>query len=62
MFFTNVLTFAGAAFQENLLKTMMQLEDTYFRLAETWPEDCLVICDRGIMDASVFVPPQVGHY
>ena len=30
-------------FQENLLKTMLQLEDTYFSLARTQTRNCLVI-------------------
>ena len=39
-------------FQENLLKTMIQMENTFFTLAERCNRDCLVICDRGTMDAS----------
>jgi len=42
-------------FQENLLKTMLQIEDTFFDLAETTDRNCLVICDRGAMDASAFI-------
>lgn len=42
-------------FQENLLKTMMQLENTYFDLANSLNQNCLVICDRGVMDASAFL-------
>jgi len=45
-------------FQENLLKTMMQLERTFFDLAATCGRNCLVICDRGFMDASAFISPQ----
>ena len=43
-------------FQENLLKTMFQLEDTYFALATTQRRNCLVICDRGAMDCSAYLP------
>ena len=39
-------------FQENLIRTMMQIEETFFDLAASCPQNCLVICDRGIMDAS----------
>ena len=39
-------------FQENLLKTMKEIENTYFDLAETSSVNTLVICDRGTMDAS----------
>ena len=42
-------------FQENLLKTMIQVENTFFALAECCDRDCLVICDRGTMDASAFI-------
>jgi len=42
-------------FQENLIKTMMQIEDTYFDLAASCPQNCLVICDRGTMDATAYL-------
>ena len=45
-------------FQENLLKTMFQIEDTYFSLASTQNRNCLVICDRGAMDCSAYLPKQ----
>jgi len=45
-------------FQENLLKTMFQIEDTYFSLANTQTRNCLVICDRGAMDCSAYLPKQ----
>ncbi|XP_055328009.1 TRPL translocation defect protein 14-like isoform X2 [Paramacrobiotus metropolitanus] len=44
-------------FQENLLKTMMQIEQTYMALAETCAKNCLIICDRGTMDASAYLEP-----
>ena len=31
---------------------MIQIEDTYFELAEGSQQNCLVICDRGCMDAT----------
>jgi len=46
------------AFQENLIKTMLAIENTYFTLAETCPKNCLVICDRGIMDATAFITAE----
>ncbi|XP_035226338.1 TRPL translocation defect protein 14-like isoform X2 [Stegodyphus dumicola] len=46
-------------FQENLLKTMMAMEETYFSLAATCNRNCLVICDRGTMDAAAFIPKDV---
>jgi len=50
-------------FQYNLIKTMLTLEDTYFSMAEKWnssggQQNCLVICDRGTMDASAFISPE----
>ncbi|XP_021916032.1 TRPL translocation defect protein 14 isoform X1 [Zootermopsis nevadensis] len=42
-------------FQENLLKTMLQIENTFFALGESCSRDCLIICDRGAMDASAFI-------
>jgi len=46
---------AREKFQENLLKTMMQIETTFFDLANSSSRNCLVICDRGVMDASAFI-------
>ena len=37
---------------------MTALEDTYFTMASKWEDprrNCLVICDRGAMDAAAFV-------
>lgn len=44
--------FVAIIFQENLLKTMLQIENTFFELAATCKRNCLIICDRGAMDAS----------
>ena len=53
------LTPQGALdFQENLIKTMLAIENTYFDLAEACPKNCLIICDRGIMDATTFITPD----
>ena len=45
-------------FQENLVRTMVAIEDTYFSMAEKSGQNCLVICDRGLMDASAFISRQ----
>ncbi|KRX26594.1 hypothetical protein T07_14836 [Trichinella nelsoni] len=42
-------------FQENLLLTLLRLEDSFMSLAETCGENCLVICDRGAMDGSAYL-------
>merc|ERR1712212_530791 len=34
---------------------MMALEDTYFSMAEKCSQNCLIIADRGVMDASAFI-------
>ncbi|XP_064620279.1 TRPL translocation defect protein 14-like isoform X2 [Lineus longissimus] len=44
-------------FQENLIKTMMMIEKTYFDLANNASQNCLIICDRGVMDASAYMKP-----
>jgi len=46
---------AAEEFQANLLKTMMQIEKSFFDLAAESSRNCLVICDRGAMDASAYI-------
>ncbi|KAK0093862.1 hypothetical protein PV326_012448 [Microctonus aethiopoides] len=48
----------GFKFQENLLKTMIQIENTFFQLGESNTRNCLIICDRGAMDASAFISKE----
>lgn len=31
---------------------MLQIENTFFELGESCSQDCLIICDRGAMDAA----------
>ncbi|XP_053677110.1 TRPL translocation defect protein 14 [Anopheles nili] len=45
-------------FQENLLRTMIQIENTYFELGRTSNKNCLIICDRGFMDASAYISKE----
>lgn len=47
--------YKGDRFQENLLKTMLSIENVFFDLAKTCGKDCLVICDRGAMDAAAYM-------
>jgi len=56
--FGDLAPYAAMEFQENLLRTMIQIENTFFALAEASQRNCLVICDRGTMDASAFVSKQ----
>ncbi|KAK4876206.1 hypothetical protein RN001_012628 [Aquatica leii] len=46
-------------FQSNLLKTMLQIENTFFELAKSCKRNCLIICDRGAMDPSAFISKEV---
>lgn len=40
------------SFQCNILKTILQLETTFFELAEHDKKNVLIVCDRGTMDPS----------
>ena len=39
-------------FQENIVKTILQIEQTFFDLASREKINCLIVCDRGTMDPS----------
>lgn len=39
-------------FQHNILKTILQLENTFFEMAEKDEGNVMIICDRGAMDPS----------
>lgn len=56
--FADLPQYAAIEFQENLLRTMIQIENSFFALAEASERNCLVICDRGTMDASAFVSKE----
>ncbi|CAL1545530.1 unnamed protein product, partial [Lymnaea stagnalis] len=45
-------------FQENIIRTMMVIEETFHHLAEARHRDVLLICDRGVMDGSAYLPVQ----
>lgn len=45
-------------FQEDLLLCMIQTEETFFRLARRCGQNCLVICDRGTMDARAYMSEE----
>ncbi|XP_072024351.1 TRPL translocation defect protein 14-like [Amphiura filiformis] len=47
-------------FQYNLIQTMLFTENTYFELAESSEQNCLIICDRGTMDAVSYM--MKGHW
>lgn len=50
--FAVVVLIAAYSFQENLLKTMLHIESTFRDLADSSSCNCLIICDRGSMDAA----------
>ncbi|XP_037077965.1 TRPL translocation defect protein 14-like [Pollicipes pollicipes] len=56
--FADLTSGQALEFQNNLFKTMVSIENTYFELASTVDQNCLIICDRGTMDASAFVPKE----
>ncbi|XP_077296780.1 TRPL translocation defect 14 isoform X3 [Arctopsyche grandis] len=60
--FTDLNADQAFKFQENLLKTMIQIENTFFELGKSCQRDCLIICDRGAMDASAFISKEKWEY
>ena len=40
------------SFNESILKTMLQVEQTFTELARLGDQKCLIVCDRGTMDPS----------
>ncbi|XP_055601648.1 TRPL translocation defect protein 14 isoform X2 [Uranotaenia lowii] len=56
--FSDLTTDEAYKFQENLLRTMIQIENTFFELGKSCTRNCLIICDRGVMDASAFVSKE----
>merc|ERR1712013_750232 len=44
--FADLPEYAQIEFQENLLRTMIQIENSFFALAEASERNCLVICDE----------------
>ncbi|XP_061163511.1 TRPL translocation defect protein 14-like [Saccostrea echinata] len=53
--FTSLTKEEAYQLQENIIKTMTQIEDTFFELGNTCEQNCLFICDRGLMDASAYL-------
>ena len=39
------------SFQLNLIKTVIQLEKTFEDLAQFSKQNCIILCDRGVMDS-----------
>jgi CYTH domain-containing protein/predicted ATPase len=47
------------SFERNLIALQMSLEDTYLDLADRWKGPAVVICDRGTMDVSAYLPDHI---
>jgi hypothetical protein len=45
-------------FQVQLLKTQESLEGTFSQLAQLYPVQCVIICDRGAKDGSAYISPE----
>jgi len=42
-----------------ILEMQLALEDKVMRLAETCTEPCVIVCDRGAMDISAYISPEM---
>lgn len=42
-----------------ILELQLQLEDKMRRLAETCTEPCVIVCDRGALDISAYISPEM---
>jgi len=42
-----------------ILELQLELEDKIQRLAETCTEPCVIVCDRGAMDISAYISPEM---
>ena len=45
----------------SILQTQLALEDSFMRLAETCTKPAFVVCDRGTMDISAYISPDMWH-
>lgn len=43
------------------LQTQIALEDQFFRMAQTLDQPVLIVCDRGTMDISTYLKPEVWN-
>lgn len=47
------------ALETTLLRTVMNIEDSFAEIAEVYGDDCVFLCDRGMMDTKAFVSPEM---
>jgi hypothetical protein len=46
-------------FQWQILKLQMSLEDSFYSLAQDSGKPCVILCDRGAMDGSAYMHPEL---
>lgn len=47
------------AFEENLIKLQMAQEDAFYNVAVAAGGNSVIVCDRGVMDASAYIPKDM---
>lgn len=45
--------------EKAILELQLHLEDAIYRMAQTRTEPCLIVCDRGTMDISAYIAPEM---
>lgn len=48
-----------SAFQQFVINTQMQLEDSIMKYAESVKQKAVILCDRGVMDGSAYVSKEI---
>ena len=48
----------GVAFQRFVLRTQVHLEDNIAEYAKATMQNCVLLCDRGLMDGAAYVTPD----
>ncbi|EAS07761.2 AAA domain protein (macronuclear) [Tetrahymena thermophila SB210] len=48
-------------FQKALMKTQVQLEDSFHGIAKLSNRKSVILCDRGLMDGSAYLPPNLWN-
>ena len=47
------------AFQQYVIKTQMNFEDTMLNYAKTLNQNAVILCDRGLMDGSAYITSEL---
>ncbi|XP_064392262.1 TRPL translocation defect protein 14-like isoform X1 [Halichondria panicea] len=59
--YSEVSPIQAQEFNRNILKTILQLETTFFEMAAEDKRNVIVVCDRGTYDPSAFCPAEEWH-